>query len=61
VEVIGDCAYGAGETRAEFAASGRTLVAKVPEIAESAGGVPPPAAHRTGREPLDSSGSCHPT
>jgi hypothetical protein len=31
-EVIGDCAYGAGETRAEFAASGRTLVAKVPEI-----------------------------
>ena len=32
VEAIGDCAYGAGETRAEFAASGRTLVAKVPEI-----------------------------
>src|SRR5216683_2414835 len=32
VEVIGDSAYGAGETRAEFAASGRTLVAKVPEI-----------------------------
>jgi transposase len=32
VEVIGDCAYGAGTTRAEFAASGRTLVAKVPEI-----------------------------
>lgn len=31
-EVIGDCAYGSGETRAEFAASGRTLVAKVPEI-----------------------------
>ena len=31
-EVIGDCAYGAGETRAEFAASRRTLVAKVPEI-----------------------------
>jgi hypothetical protein len=31
-EVIGDCAYGAGETRAEFAASGRILVAKVPEI-----------------------------
>ncbi len=31
-EVIGDCAYGAGETWAEFAASGRTLVAKVPEI-----------------------------
>jgi DDE family transposase/transposase-like protein DUF772 len=32
VEVIGDCAYGAGSTRAEFVASGRTLVAKVPEI-----------------------------
>jgi hypothetical protein len=32
VEVMGDCAYGAGETRAEFAASGRTLVAKVPEM-----------------------------
>jgi len=31
-EVIGDCAYGAGETRAEFAATGRTIVAKVPEI-----------------------------
>jgi transposase len=31
-EVIGDCAYGAGETRAEFAASGRALVAKTPEI-----------------------------
>jgi Transposase DDE domain/Transposase domain (DUF772) len=31
-QVIGDCAYGAGETRAEFAASGRTLVAKVPEM-----------------------------
>src|SRR5207302_7914888 len=32
VEVIGDCAYGAGSTRAEFAESGRTVVAKVPEI-----------------------------
>ncbi len=32
VEVIGDCAYGAGSTRAEFAERGRTLVAKVPEI-----------------------------
>ena len=31
-EVIGDCAYGAGEARAEFAASGRTIVAKVPEM-----------------------------
>jgi len=32
VEVMGDCAYGSGATRAEFAASGRTLVAKVPEM-----------------------------
>ena len=32
VEVMGDCAYGAGETRAEFAAAGRTLIAKVPDI-----------------------------
>ena len=32
VEVIGDCAYGAGSTRAEFAESGRTVVAKVPEM-----------------------------
>jgi transposase len=32
VEVIGDCAYGAGETRAKFAETGRTVVAKVPEI-----------------------------
>src|SRR5712692_3727965 len=32
VEVIGDCAYGAGSTRAEFAESGRTVVAKVPEL-----------------------------
>jgi transposase len=32
VEVIGDCAYGAGGTRAEFAETGRTMVAKVPEI-----------------------------
>ena len=31
-EVLGDCAYGAGSTRAEFAATGRTVVAKVPEI-----------------------------
>jgi hypothetical protein len=32
VEVLGDCAYGAGETRAEFAAAGRTLTAKVPDL-----------------------------
>jgi hypothetical protein len=32
VEVLGDCAYGAGSTRAAFAASGRTVIAKVPEI-----------------------------
>jgi Transposase DDE domain/Transposase domain (DUF772) len=30
--VLGDCAYGAGETRAEFAAAGRTLIAKVPDL-----------------------------
>jgi Transposase DDE domain/Transposase domain (DUF772) len=30
-EVLGDCAYGSGETRAEFAATGRRLVAKIPE------------------------------
>jgi hypothetical protein len=32
VEVIGDCAYGAGSTRAAFAERGRTIVAKVPEM-----------------------------
>jgi hypothetical protein len=32
VEVIGDCAYGAGETRAAFVEKGRTIVAKVPEM-----------------------------
>jgi transposase len=32
LEVIGDCAYGAGSTRAECAQTGRTIVAKVPEI-----------------------------
>jgi hypothetical protein len=32
VEVLGDCAYGAGGTRAEFAAAGRTLIAKVPDL-----------------------------
>src|ERR1700730_8736562 len=31
-EVIGDCAYGASETRAAFAEAGRTVVAKVPDI-----------------------------
>jgi transposase len=31
-ETLADCAYGAGETRAEFAASGRTLITKVPEL-----------------------------
>jgi hypothetical protein len=29
-------------------------------IAESARGIAPRAAHRTGRKPLDLSGSCHP-
>jgi hypothetical protein len=32
VEVLGDCAYGAGETRAEFAEAGRSLIAKVPDL-----------------------------
>jgi hypothetical protein len=31
-EVLGDCAYSAGETRAEFAAAGRALIAKVPDL-----------------------------
>ena len=31
-EVLGDCAYGSGETRAEFAEAGRTLIAKVPDL-----------------------------
>jgi hypothetical protein len=31
-EVLGDCAYGSGETRAEFAAAGRALIAKVPDV-----------------------------
>jgi transposase len=31
-ETIGDCAYGGGETRKEFAEAGRTLVAKVPTM-----------------------------
>jgi hypothetical protein len=30
--VLGDCAYGAGETRVAFAAAGRTLIAKVPDL-----------------------------
>jgi transposase len=32
VEVLGDCAYGAGSTRAEFTAQGRTIIAKVPDL-----------------------------
>src|SRR5947209_1754876 len=32
MEVYGDCAFGAGSTRAEFADTGRTVIAKVPEI-----------------------------
>jgi hypothetical protein len=30
--VLGDCAYGSGETRAAFAEAGRTLIAKVPDL-----------------------------
>ena len=33
---------------------------KMNVLAESAQGISPRAAHRTGLEPLDSSGSCHP-
>ena len=29
--MLGDCAYGAGETRAQFAEAGRTLIAQVPD------------------------------
>jgi hypothetical protein len=36
-------------------------VAMMGTPAESARGIAPRAAHRTGRESLDSSGSCHPT
>jgi hypothetical protein len=32
----------------------------LPTAAESARGISPRAAHRAGRESLDSSGSCHP-
>ncbi|HLE82447.1 MAG TPA: transposase, partial [Dehalococcoidia bacterium] len=35
-ETIGDCAYGDGTTRQEFAAAGRRLVAKVPDRRNSA-------------------------
>ena len=31
-QVLGDCAYGSGETRAEFAEAGRTLIAKVADL-----------------------------
>jgi hypothetical protein len=31
-EVLGDCAYGSGETRAVFVEKGRTIVAKVPDL-----------------------------
>lgn len=41
-ESLGDCAYGSGETRAEFAAAGRTLLAKVP-AEHSNGGLFPKA------------------
>jgi hypothetical protein len=38
----------------------RSIATRGPPDAESARGISPRAAHRTGREPLDSSGSCHP-
>jgi hypothetical protein len=36
-EVIGDCAYGSGQTRQEFAGAFRTLIAKVPKEGSNAG------------------------
>lgn len=36
-EIIGDCAYGSGETRQEFAGAFRTLIAKVPKESDNAG------------------------
>ena len=37
-----------------------TSVSRWFPFAESARGISPRAAHRTGRKPLDLSGSCHP-
>lgn len=37
VQVIGDCAYGGGETRQEFANAGRDLVVRVPKAARGDG------------------------
>jgi hypothetical protein len=31
-ETVGDCAYGDGDTRQEFADAGRKLVVKVPNV-----------------------------
>jgi len=39
---------------------GLTLPQDAFRLAESARGITPRAAHRSGHEPLDSSGSCHP-
>jgi hypothetical protein len=39
-EVIGDCAYGSGETRQEFADAFRTLIAKVPKESSHTGFYP---------------------
>src|SRR5450631_3139461 len=40
--------------------SAKTTSTMIASSAESAQGISPRAAHRTGLEPLDSSGSCHP-
>ena len=39
-EIIGDCAYGSGKTRQEFADAFRTLIAKVPKESDNAGFFP---------------------
>jgi transposase len=39
-EVLGDCAYGSGETRKSFADAGRDLVAKVPQERTNGGRYP---------------------
>ena len=44
-ETVGDCAYGSGETRQEFAEAGRVLIAKVPQERAN-GGLFPKARFR---------------
>lgn len=44
-ESLGDCAYGGGETRREFAEAGRSLIAKVPQPATNGTFFPKSAFH----------------